>query len=146
MLISQYRSGLLCTRFLGHNREGRTSSSIGLCGSSHAAFALRYRWSNANSHHHGHGTSSDWFDVSVLCLSFLYYDTAHSRSCVWVAVYASSVGPLAYVYLAETSTILLRGKTVSMGLFLQNCGSLVTSYCTPLMLSSPAFGVSSTSE
>jgi SP family general alpha glucoside:H+ symporter-like MFS transporter len=56
------------------------------------------------------------------------------HSCVWVAAYALSAGPIGYVYLAETSTVLLRAKTTSIAAAMTGCLNLVVNYCTPLML------------
>lgn len=66
--------------------------------------------------------------------------------CLWVAAYSVSVGPLGYVYLAETSTVLLRAKTTSTAAMGTGLLNLVVNYCTPLMLNAPGFGVSSTGE
>ena len=65
-------------------------------------------------------------------------------SCIWVAAYASSAGPLGFVFLAECSTVLLRAKTANMGALANALSGLITTYCTPLMLSSPKFGVANT--
>jgi hypothetical protein len=64
--------------------------------------------------------------------------------CIWVAAYASSAGPLGFVFLAECSTVLLRAKTANMGALANALSGLITTYCTPLMLSSPKFGVANT--
>ncbi|KAH8898754.1 general substrate transporter [Thozetella sp. PMI_491] len=65
-------------------------------------------------------------------------------SCIWVAAYSSSAGPLGFTFLADCSTAILRAKTANMGALAFALLSLVTTYCTPLMLSSPNFGVSAT--
>jgi hypothetical protein len=63
-----------------------------------------------------------------------------------VAAYSISVGPLGYVYLAETSTVLLRAKTTSTAAMGTGIFNLVVNYCTPLMLNADNFGVSGTGE
>lgn len=65
-------------------------------------------------------------------------------SCIWVAAYSSSAGPLGFTFLADCSTAVLRAKTANMGALAFALLSLVTTYCTPLMLTSPNFGVSAT--
>ena len=64
--------------------------------------------------------------------------------CIWVAAYSSSAGPLGFSFLADCSTAVLRAKTANMGALAFALLSLVTTYCTPLMLTSPQFGVSNT--
>lgn len=73
-------------------------------------------------------------------------DTNHSflHSCIWVAAYSSSAGPLGFTFLADCSTAVLRAKTANMGALAFALLSLVTTYCTPLMLAAPNFGVSAT--
>ncbi|CAG9984749.1 unnamed protein product [Clonostachys byssicola] len=65
-------------------------------------------------------------------------------SCIWVAAYSSSAGPLGFTFLADCSTSVLRAKTANMGSLAFALMSLVTTYCTPLMLAAPNFGVSNT--
>lgn len=67
-----------------------------------------------------------------------------SCRCIWVAAYSSSAGPLGFTFLADCSTAILRAKTANMGALAFALLSLVTTYCTPLMLTSPNFGVSAT--
>ncbi|KAL1907773.1 hypothetical protein Sste5344_006400 [Sporothrix stenoceras] len=74
--------------------------------------------------------------------------TAHGSamiavSCIWVAAYSSSAGPLGFTFLADCSTAILRAKTANMGALAFALLSLITTYCTPIMLASPNFGVSS---
>lgn len=64
--------------------------------------------------------------------------------CIWVAAYASSAGPLGFVFLAECSTVVLRAKTTNMAALGTSLFSLITNYSTPLMLASPSFGVANT--
>ncbi|RSH93597.1 hypothetical protein EHS25_006242 [Saitozyma podzolica] len=65
-------------------------------------------------------------------------------SCLWVALYSCSAGPLGFAFLAECSTAILRAKTANMGALGFALLSLITTYCTPLMLASPVFGVPAT--
>jgi hypothetical protein len=64
--------------------------------------------------------------------------------CIWVAAYSSSAGPLGFAFLADCSTAVLRAKTANMGALAFAVLSLITTYCTPIMLASPSFGVSGT--
>ncbi|CAK7234725.1 hypothetical protein SBRCBS47491_009046 [Sporothrix bragantina] len=75
--------------------------------------------------------------------------TAHGSamiavSCIWVAAYSSSAGPLGFTFLADCSTAVLRAKTANMGALAFALLSLITTYCTPIMLASPKFGVADT--
>lgn len=60
--------------------------------------------------------------------------------------YSSTLAVLGYVYLGETSTVLLRAKTTGVAAGSTGFLNLIVGYCSPLMLTSPNFGVSSTSE
>jgi SP family general alpha glucoside:H+ symporter-like MFS transporter len=51
---------------------------------------------------------------------------------------------LGFAFLAECSTAILRAKTANMGALGFALLSLITTYCTPLMLASPVFGVPAT--
>ena len=55
-------------------------------------------------------------------------------SCIWVALYALTAGPVGYVYLGETSTVLLRARSVSVAAAGTGMLNLIVNYCTPLML------------
>ncbi|CAK7243333.1 MAG: hypothetical protein STHCBS139747_004851 [Sporothrix thermara] len=65
-------------------------------------------------------------------------------SCIWVAAYSSSAGPLGFTFLADCSTAILRAKTANMGALAFALLSLITTYCTPIMLAAPNFGVADT--
>jgi hypothetical protein len=58
-----------------------------------------------------------------------------------------TAGPIGYVYLAETSTVVLRAKTTSTAAAMTGMLNLVVNYCTPLMLSTTGanWGVKGTS-
>ncbi|RSH84102.1 hypothetical protein EHS25_005347 [Saitozyma podzolica] len=64
-----------------------------------------------------------------------------------VAVYALTAGPIGYVYLAETSTVVLRAKTTTTAAAMTGMLNLVVNYCMPLMLSTTGanWGVKGTS-
>ena len=66
--------------------------------------------------------------------------------CVWQASNAGSFGPAGYIYLGETSTVLLRAKTTGVAAAGTGFLNLIINFCTPLMLSSPHFGVWATGE
>lgn len=51
---------------------------------------------------------------------------------------------MGFTFLADCSTAVLRAKTANMGALAFALLSLITTYCTPLMLASPKFGVSAT--
>ncbi len=75
--------------------------------------------------------------------------TAHgsamiAMSCLWVAVYSSSAGPLGFTFLADCSTAILRAKTANMSALIFALFSLITTYCTPIMLAAPNFGAADT--
>lgn len=67
-------------------------------------------------------------------------------SCVWQMGYSSTLAVIGYVYLGETSTVLLRAKTTGVAAGSTGFLNLIVGYCSPLMLNSASFGgVSSTS-
>ncbi|KAL1852832.1 hypothetical protein VTK73DRAFT_9124 [Phialemonium thermophilum] len=67
-----------------------------------------------------------------------------AMACIWVAAYSSSAGPLGFTFLADCSTAVLRAKTANIGALAFALLSLITTYCTPIMLAAPNFGVSAT--
>ncbi|OAA66499.1 Sugar/inositol transporter [Niveomyces insectorum RCEF 264] len=67
-----------------------------------------------------------------------------AMACIWVAAYSSSAGPLGFTFLADCSTAVLRAKTANMGALAFALLSLITTYCTPIMLAAPNFGVADT--
>ena len=59
-------------------------------------------------------------------------------SAVWVAIYALSAGPLGYVFLGETSTVVLRAKTTGFAAAMASALTLIPRYCSPILLSPTA--------
>jgi hypothetical protein len=83
--------------------------------------------------------------VISFALMALQY-TSLTYSCVWQMGYSSTLAVLGYVYLGETSTVLLRAKTTGVAAGSTGFLNLIVGYCSPLMLTSPKFGVAATSE
>ena len=69
-----------------------------------------------------------------------------SIACIWELFYISTLGVIGYVYLGETSTVLLRAKTTGVAACGTGFLNLIVNYCTPLMLGDPSFGPSGTSK
>jgi hypothetical protein len=60
--------------------------------------------------------------------------------------YSSTLAVIGYVYLGETSTVLLRAKTTGVAAGSTGFLNLIVGYCSPLMLTADNFGVSATSK
>ena len=63
-----------------------------------------------------------------------------------MAVYSISAGPLGYVYLAEVSTVLLRAKTISVALVVNQLQQFFGTYAVPYMLNGKNFGITGTGK
>lgn len=84
--------------------------------------------------------------MSIIVLPCYCYVPVNEFSCVWQMGYSSTLAVIGYVYLGETSTVLLRAKTTGVAAGSTGFLNLIVGYCSPLMLTSPNFGVSATSE
>ncbi|KAM5368279.1 hypothetical protein ACJZ2D_009645 [Fusarium nematophilum] len=65
-------------------------------------------------------------------------------ACVWAVGYNLSAGPMGYIYVAETSTTRLRAKTTGVAIIGIQGMATVYTYIPPIMLNSPALGISNT--
>ncbi|KAJ4252332.1 hypothetical protein NW762_010930 [Fusarium torreyae] len=65
-------------------------------------------------------------------------------ACMWAVGYNLSAGPMGYIYVAETSTTRLRAKTSGVAIIGIQAMATVYVYIPPIMLNSPAFGISNT--
>ncbi|KAF4967390.1 hypothetical protein FSARC_5048 [Fusarium sarcochroum] len=65
-------------------------------------------------------------------------------ACMWAVGYNLSAGPMGYIYVAETSTTRLRAKTAGVAIIGIQAMATVYVYIPPIMLNSPAFGISNT--
>jgi hypothetical protein len=63
-----------------------------------------------------------------------------------MAVFSTSVSPLAFVYLGETSSDHLRAKTISLATSAAAIVNLVIDYCIPLALNNQHFDLSYAGE
>jgi SP family general alpha glucoside:H+ symporter-like MFS transporter len=66
--------------------------------------------------------------------------------CLWQAAYSLGVGPMGYVYVAETSTMRLRAKTTGLAITGIQAMATVYVYIAPIMLNAPGLGMSNTGE
>ncbi|RSH81397.1 hypothetical protein EHS25_006929 [Saitozyma podzolica] len=66
------------------------------------------------------------------------------RRCLWQAAYSLGVGPMGYVYVAETSTMRLRAKTTGLAITGIQAMATVYVYIAPIMLNAPGLGMSNT--
>ncbi|KAJ4167427.1 hypothetical protein NW754_011242 [Fusarium falciforme] len=65
-------------------------------------------------------------------------------ACMWAVGYNLSAGPMGYIYVAETATTRLRAKTTGIAIIGIQAMATVYVYIPPIMLNSPAFGISNT--
>lgn len=63
---------------------------------------------------------------------------------MWAVGYNLSAGPMGYIYVAETATTRLRAKTTGIAIIGIQAMATVYVYIAPIMLNSPAFGISNT--
>lgn len=71
---------------------------------------------------------------------------ANLHRCVWQIGYNLSAGPMGYIYVAETATTSLRAKTTGVAIFFIQGMATVYVYIAPIMLNSPALGMSNTGK
>ena len=67
-------------------------------------------------------------------------------ACIWNIGFCLSAGAMGYIYVAESSTLQLRAKTVGVAIFFIQGMATVYVYIAPIMLNSPALGMSNTGE
>ena len=65
---------------------------------------------------------------------------------MWTVGQALSAGAMGYIYVAETSTMRLRAKTTGVAIFFIQGMATVYVYIAPIMLNSPALGMSNTGK
>ncbi|KAL4882336.1 hypothetical protein BJY04DRAFT_217254 [Aspergillus karnatakaensis] len=65
-------------------------------------------------------------------------------ACTWSIGYNLSTGPMGYIYVAETATTRLRAKTTGVAIIFIQGMATVYVYIAPIMLNSPALGMSNT--
>lgn len=80
------------------------------------------------------------------CVAPLLLADAPSRRCLWQAAFSLGVGPMGYVYVAETSTMRLRAKTTGLAITGIQAMATVYVYIAPIMLNAPGLGMSNTGE
>ncbi|KAL4864970.1 hypothetical protein BDV12DRAFT_200598 [Aspergillus spectabilis] len=66
--------------------------------------------------------------------------------CTWSIGYNTSAGSLGYIYVAESSTARLRAKTTGVAIIFMQGMATVYVYIAPIMLNSPALGMSNTGK
>ncbi|KAF9874273.1 putative sugar transporter protein [Colletotrichum karsti] len=65
-------------------------------------------------------------------------------ACIWNIGFSLSAGPMGYIYVAETATTRLRAKTTGIAIMGIQAMATVYVYIAPIMLNSPALGMSNT--